>query len=427
MITYQKTISFKLMSLVCAFVFGISCFGQSELLNLNKPFYKLGTLTKSTNLNSYNNKVISNIKKSIIIPDNIESNDELTISIQSLRFNERDTSSVEIKYAKPGDYIELHSVRKGEEFPSNTYFEIPDKTEVVITSKHGQQTTLEAGSKSSSVITENSENHCSWWGRLKHRILNPLVSYNTCGKSSRHTASARGTVFTVEVNDEDVLFIREHGKIALNERVQVNLNEDLIVNSDEKRKLFVTNESFLNSKITEKNFGSETNLETNLDSINDIESFFKDQLLRNKRILKNNGSNSKAGFKFIEQGKFDEGLDLYEKAIMNGEIDRHVFIESALILTEAYFIAGELKNRATWLDVALEFIKDEYENNEVQYKHFDSIGASEAASGLKNDYALSTEYYAWAYTVKLKLTGCLENPKQNPLEWRLKAKKIKGE
>ena len=42
-----------------------------------------------------------------------------------------------------------------------------------------------------------------------------------------------------------------------------------------------------------------------------------------------------------------------------------------------------------------------------------------------NDLMVANEYYAWAYTLKLRVYGCLENADEMPSIYRRRAKELK--
>jgi len=134
-----------------------------------------------------------------------------------------------------------------------------------------------------------------------------------------------------------------------------------------------------------------------------------------------------SGFKALEQGFSSEGISNYEKAIEEGEIGVDKFIQGSLILVEAYFEKNALNERAVWLDAALHFIKKTEAANREKYDHFKELGFESAMKAFGHDLALSNDYFAWAFTVKLKLNNCLESADENPLKFIDEAFKIRKE
>jgi len=159
----------------------------------------------------------------------------------------------------------------------------------------------------------------------------------------------------------------------------------------------------------------------------DINKFFSKNLIVQRRKLRKFGSNSRDGFKLLERGMDSSGILKYQQAITKGELQRDEFIESALILTEAYFRKGNLKQRKAWLDAAVHFTKIEDSLSTAKVNYFDNLNKKKTANVFLKDQILANEYFAWAYTVKLLINGCLELQHENPRRFMAKAKNLENQ
>jgi len=69
------------------------------------------------------------------------------------------------------------------------------------------------------------------------------------------------------------------------------------------------------------------------------------------------------------------------------------------------------------LDIAFHFAKIELQENQELYDQYMENGEKNAAKACGGDLVIANQYYAWACTVKLKLTACLESADLNPSRW----------
>jgi hypothetical protein len=269
-----------------------------------------------------------------------------------------------------------------------------------------------------------------FWAKIT-KAFGTVTAYSTDKKEHLRTIK---TEFEVLINGDDVNFKLIEGKVSINNRTKVQIED-----KNQKKLGLLANDSLLSNnrllyvtktvKYLTKNQESNANkLETvKLTTDQDITNFFNKNLNIQRRKLKTFGTNSREGFKMLERGKDSTGIIKYEQAILQGELVRDEFIEAALILTEAYFRKGNLKQRKSWLDAALHFIKIEDSISIAKVAYFDKLNKTNTANVYLKDQILANEYFAWAYTVKLLINGCLELQQENPRRFMVKAKNLESQ
>lgn len=270
-----------------------------------------------------------------------------------------------------------------------------------------------------------------FWAKIT-KAFGTVTAYSTGKKEHLRTIK---TEFEVTVNNEDVNFKLIEGKVAINNRTKIQLeDEDLkklgVITGDSllisNRLLYVTETSKYLTKNQESNNNNKL-ADIQLLTEEDINKFFSKNLIVQRRKLRKFGSNSRDGFKLLERGMDSSGILKYQQAITKGELQRDEFIESALILTEAYFRKGNLKQRKAWLDAAVHFTKIEDSLSTVKVNYFDNLNKKKTANVFLKDQILANEYFAWAYTVKLLINGCLELQHENPRRFKAKAKNLENQ
>jgi uncharacterized ubiquitin-like protein YukD len=270
-----------------------------------------------------------------------------------------------------------------------------------------------------------------FWAKIT-KAFGTVTAYSSSKKEHLRTIK---TEFEVTVNNEDVNFKLIEGKVAINNRTKIRLeDEDLkklgVITGDSllisNRLLYVTETSKYLTKNQESNNNNKL-ADIQLVTEQDINKFFSKNLIVQRRKLRKFGSNSRDGFKLLERGMDSFGILKYQQAINKGELQRDEFIESALILTEAYFRKGNLKQRKAWLDAALHFTKIEDSLSNAKVNYFDNLNKKKTANVFLKDQILANEYFAWAYTVKLLINGCLELQHENPRRFIAKAKNLENQ
>lgn len=434
MTTKKNCLQFREMFLVGLLIICTSISSQSKLnFNDNYSVYFTSTTDFEKSVAAKNSDYeLGYINRFEKLTTNTESG-EGRIKIEKLSFKRSDTTSVEIQYKKPNGKLIKETIKINQEFPSGTLFIVPTKTEVVLqTIPNNNKQILRPGSKHLATVTEDGEEHRTFWGKVRHfknkvkNRIGSIFSYNTTGGNKRFQAAAKSTEWTVEVDSFDTKFERFSGKVAVSLRNKIELNEELGAASEELRELFDSEITFLNSEKTVKSFKLNDDQSKKLITEAGIDKFFKDQIRKQRKYLSKSGPNSKKAFKLIELDQDSLGILKYQEAITSGEVERDVLIQSSLLLAEAYFRNDRIKSIESWLDTALYFNELENVHNQEQYDEFSSLNENDIEKSFINDLILSNEYFAWAFSVKLKFKSCLEAPDQNPIVWRDNANRLRS-
>ena len=235
------------------------------------------------------------------------------------------------------------------------------------------------------------------------------------------------TKFSVEIENNEVKYELIRGKVSISERKRVDLNEEVNADSVNTRLMYITETINLNIR-NPKYPNSPDNVDNRitLNSDQEIKAFFNEQSKKEKKLFLKSGPFTKSAFKFMNQGNTELALEDFKKAIYEGEIDRSRIIQASLIMSEGNFMNDKLNNTNNWLEVGLEFSKIE---NKIMQEKFDNyiLLDKDAARAFGLQLITAKEYNAWAYSVKLKLSGCLESPEENPTKWLKDAGLIKKE
>lgn len=279
-------------------------------------------------------------------------------------------------------------------------------------------------------------------GNLISKVFKPLVGdVKTANVDNTFNGAADGTEWEVSYDGKNENYRILEGKVLITGRTKIEMTDNILkLDGDNKRILYVSEKlGRLNENDSVVPFNPKNLVKEPLNSEEAINDFFKSELKNQRQILKSSGEHSKSGFKFLGDGLYNEGVAEYEKAIEMGEMDMDKFIQASLILTEATheintkktlansgFQSSQInKNKQTWLDASLHFIKKNDSISSAKHNLFKKEGNLKIAKAYGYDKALYKEYLAWAYTVKLKLNGCLENQDQNPLLLMESAEKLK--
>lgn len=339
-----------------------------------------------------------------------------------------------ISYLLLGSTMKEEKVEVGRKFPFKTLLQSNDSTEIIVQSKDYKYI-IHSGTS----IYLDSNDFNGKGVRISKGKLSVVKELLTTAKkkikgwfdwfggpSNEIQGAVEGTEFSIETDGENLKIDLTEGKIAINKLTRIELNEKFIeVDSVPNRELFITETTdHLSDKNRFYDKKSDVSNEKVLNTEDSITKFFKNQFIKQKRILINGGPNSRQGFKLLEQGKESLGIGMYQKALESGEINSDKFIQASLILVEGYYRNEDFKNRLAWLEAALHYIRLNDSINKIKYDHFKAVGENDFRIGYGRDRVVLKKYYAWAYTVKLKVTGCLEAPNQNPAKWLNDAKKL---
>jgi len=334
------------------------------------------------------------------------------------------------------------SSQSGTKIEDGSILEVPSNITIVIKSANNNEATIKGHEVILFNVSNKSENYRKLdednEGSLLIKIGKKLDKFgNEIAGAITETTSANGsfnaaadfTEWILSSDGSELDFEIKEGQISINSRSKIEIKDDVIETQDSLNRVLYVDETLGHVNLKIPNFKvnpSEIPTKT-LTSDKEIDNFFNSEFKKQKQNLKRNGLNSLSGFKALEQGFSSEGISNYEKAIEEGEIGVDKFIQGSLILVEAYFEKNALNERAVWLDAALHFIKKTEAANREKYDHFKELGFESAMKAFGHDLALSNDYFAWAFTVKLKLNNCLESADENPLKFIDEAFKIRKE
>jgi len=346
--------------------------------------------------------------------------------IRDIQVENESVDNIEISITPPSTNAINKVFRVGDTIYTGSKLTVPRRTKLIVESKFNNKRTIRGFIETTYTVTDSGEGQRIIGDNNNGSVLNEVsneVNGGVTATSSGKTVSlkTKATEFLVTAKGRDLTYDLIHGKVVINRRVKVEFSEDLAIDSTGKREVFVNEPQDLTLKNPKFSYNSDSFLQKSLATEGDIESFFKEQLGKQKRTLRKAGPMSRSAFKLLnnstKKGTDSLALQAFEKSISNGEIRRDLFIQSALLLSEAYLLNDKKENSAMWLNVALYFAKLEFKDSQKLYDHYRGNGEKEAAKAFGSDLAIANEYYAWAYTVKLKLTGCLESADQNPRKW----------
>jgi len=332
---------------------------------------------------------------------------------------------------------------------TGTILVLKPKTTIEIRSSNGNELQIVADKKEKIVeylVSSYRELYRSMddddSGNLISRVFKPLVGdVKTANVDNTFNGAADGTEWKVTFDGVNVNYKILEGKVLISGRTKIEMRDNLLkLEGNNNRILYVT-ETLGRFKVKDSTvkFNPDSLVKKPLTSEEAINKFFKTELKNQKHFLKSSGYHSKLGYKLLSQGQFKEGVSEYNKAIEMGEMDMDRFIQASLILTEATHELSTKEsmsnsglqspqinnNKQTWLEASLHFIKENDSISKSKHDLFKNEGNLKIAKAYGYEQVLYKEYLAWAYTVKLKLNGCLENQDQNPLVLMKSVEKIK--
>ena len=340
---------------------------------------------------------------------------------------------MEIKMIPPPSLSKLkkNKFKIGDTIYSGSKLTIPQRTKISIQSINGNNVTFRGFTEFIYTVTPDNEDQ-----RITANNNNNGSSHNNVSKEVNGGVTSTSpdrteqlkthtTEFLVDTNGSDLTFELIEGKVVINRRISITLKEDLSINSDGNREIFVNDPIIVTPKKPKSSYNVDSIRHETLNNEKVIDSFFKKQLVKQKRELLNAGPISKSAFKSLNKNDYSITISQFETSINRGELQRGLLIQSSLLLSEAYLNNENKEISTLWLNVALYFTEIELRESKELYEYYLDNHENDAAKTFGNDLIISNKYNAWAYTVKLKLTGCLESPDQNPRKWLDEAKNLR--
>ena len=392
-------------------------------MKTNKKFYKLKLLIC---LLLYANSAIGQGNKSVV--ENIYTEEN---------FRYPGTIKIAVK-TKSG--TEIRDVRRNDSFDADATIEVlkqegNKKYTLHLNTINGTKVIMPTETVVKMKITKEKESYdLLQIPSNKELRINKLKAYLgnvlTYGLKDRIEALTVGTEFSLIQTNDDLGFKLFHGKLNINHLVKREIKDDKVLDNDGKRSLFIRE----NSRLTVKD-SVYPNPEINYDSLpvltddKEIKKFLRKPVLDQKRDLLNRGEYSKKAVKDIEiDASIDEALISFEKAMENDELTIEFIVQSALLFADSYLFNDDIEKSKIWLEVGIHFRNELFEKKQKlidEELDNENYAATNIEKALRNElmYEMLTvnEFSAWAFDIKLKLHGCLENSKENPSKYRLNA------
>lgn len=275
-------------------------------------------------------------------------------------------------------------------------------------------------------------------GSNKKVVINKLKEYLgsviATGLTERLQALTKGTVFELSLDNQELNVKLDTGKLNLTHIIKREIIDDYVLGNDGKRSLFIRENKQLKVKD-----GIYPNPEANYDSLpvltddKEIKKFLRKPFFSQKRELINTGEFSKKAVKDLEiDASKDEALSSFDSALENGELNMEFIIQSSLLFADTYLFNDEIEKSKIWLEVGVHYSNKLLESKpkilESDYLNNDSFEELEIDKAVLNsiryEVLTANEFSAWAYDIKLKLYGCLENLNENPSKYRSNANKL---
>ena len=260
-----------------------------------------------------------------------------------------------------------------------------------------------------------------------------LGSVIATGLTNRLQALTYGTVFSLSLDDYDLNVKLDTGKLKLNHLQKREIMDENVIGNNGKRSLFIRENKTLTVK--DGNYPSKANKPDSLPLLNDkkeIKKFLRRPFITQKRELNKMGEFSKKAVKDLEADTSKQNAFLsFDKAIENEELTIDYVAQSALLFADAYLFNDEIEKSRIWLEVGIHYskklleIKQKILENELKKDHNKDMEIEKAlTNALRFEVLTANEFSAWAYDIKLKLNGCLENPNENPSKYRSNANNL---
>jgi len=325
-------------------------------------------------------------------------------AISELEQNGSKTTQLEITVAQPKQQPRKATVQINDRFASGTIFAIPDNAVVWLTS-NGNRQRLGPGSKHMVSAGAKGESHQTFWGEVVHYVKNKLNFYTASGPSGdKQQGAVQGTVFTVTAVGKDVNFKTLEGRVAVQQKVALNISENSQSKRSKSHQLETTKTTYLDA-------GNEQTYNYNSDEQINYGSYAEAiQVLQNQvDELYDSGEDAAyivefytlLGELYLDSGDSDGALDSYKTAIelYEDELDPEdpLLGDNYLGLAEAYFMNDNQEAGMTIFEKAVLFITQDLENNKIDFDYFISIGDEDAAWGIGWNFVDNLDNLGWAY------------------------------
>lgn len=267
----------------------------------------------------------------------------------------------------------------------------------------------------------------------KNVVLKELEAYlgsvTVNGIKNRVEALTVGTIFTFSLTNDNLQVKLRDGKLDLNHLKDRKISDNTVIGNDSLRSIFINTNRLLSVKDgIYPNLKSVINPPPNLESDKGIRKFLNKHRIIQKKGLVKMGEYSKKSIKKLEkEDSVEEAILSFDRAIIENELTIDLIVQSAFLFADSYLFNNDIKKSRAWLELGIHYsellykTKDKFlENNDNLDLNSNDIDNSITKS-LMYDMVTVNEFRAWGYDIKLKLNGCLENPRENPSKYRANA------
>ncbi len=325
-------------------------------------------------------------------------------AISGLEENGTKKTQLEITVAQPKQQPTKIVVQINDRFESGTIFAIPANAVVWLTS-NGNSQRLGPGSKHMASAGAKGESHQTFWGDVMHYVENKLNFYTASGPSGdKQQGAVQGTVFKVTAVGRDVNFKTEEGRVAVQQKVPLNITENSQSKRSKEHQLETTKTTYLDAG-NEQTYNYNSNVPITYGSYAEAISVFKQEVDQ----LYSNGEDAEyivefytlLGELYLDSGDSEGAIESFEIAIelymeeLNPE-DTMLGV-NYLGLAEAHFMVDEQDVGMHNWEKAVSSILQNMEHNEIDFNYFVSIGDEDAAWGIGWNFVDSLEDLGWAY------------------------------
>ena len=324
--------------------------------------------------------------------------------VSGLEANGVKTAQLEIIVAKPKQKPQKTIVQVNSRFEPGTIFVVPD-TGVVWLNSNGNSQRLGPGSKHMASAGAKGESHQTFWGEVTHYVKNKLNFYTASGPSGdKQQGAVQGTIFTVTAVGRDVNFKTQEGRVAVQQKVPLNIAENSQSKRSKEHRLETTKTSYVDAG-NQQTYSHNAPAEITYSSYAEAITVFQKQVDE----LYEDGEDGQyivefytlLGELYLDSGDAEGAIDSFETAIdlYIEELDPNnpLLGDNYLGLAEAYFMANEQEKGMEVWNKAVIFIVEDMENNKIDLNYFIAAEDYDTAWGVGWNFVDNLDNLGWAY------------------------------
>lgn len=325
-------------------------------------------------------------------------------TISGLEENGAKTTQLEITVAKPKQQPQKTVLQVNDRFESGTIFAVPDNA-VVWLNSNGNSQRLGPGSKHMASAGAKGESHQTFWGEVMHYVENKLNFYTASGPSGdKQQGAVQGTVFTVTAVGKNVNFKTQEGRVAVQQKVPLNISENSQSKRSKEHKLETTKTAYLDAG-NEQTYNYNDNQQITYATYAEAIAVFKQEVDQ----LYTNGEDAEyivefytlLGELYLDSGDSEGAIESFEIAIelYIEELDPEdtMLGVNYLGLAEANFLADNQDAGMKIWEKAISLIVQDMENNQIDFDYFVSAEDYSTAWAIGWNFVDNLDNLGWAY------------------------------